>query len=75
MERALNRELGILGLSAISSTKRPCDLGQDTSFTRLQCYHLLMKCTCECWEWREVGLDAPQDSFLLVKMFLGSMSP
>lgn len=33
MEKAPNRELGILGLGPISSTKQPCDLGQDTTFT------------------------------------------
>lgn len=33
MEKAPNRELAIVGFVPISSTKQPCDLGQDTCFT------------------------------------------
>lgn len=33
MEKAPNRELGIVGFGPIFSTKQPCDLGQDTCFT------------------------------------------
>lgn len=33
VEKAPNRELAIVGFVPISSTKQPCDLGQDTCFT------------------------------------------
>lgn len=33
VEKAPNRELGIVGFGPIFSTKQPCDLGQDTCFT------------------------------------------